>query len=88
MFGVVRRAFWFGTGATAGVGGALWVRRRIRRAVARYAPEHVSQEMASGVRRVGTDLREAWSEGRAEMQSREAELRQELAPGRRPNSLG
>lgn len=83
MFGVMRRLFWFGTGAGVGVGGAVWARRRVRRAVARYRPSGVAAEVTTGVRRVGVDVRDAWSEGRAAMHTREAELRQELAPGDR-----
>jgi hypothetical protein len=85
---VIRRLLWFTSGASLGFGGAMWIRRRVRRVLARYAPERVTSEMTSGVRRVGTDLRDAWSAGRAEMQTREAELRRDLAPGRRLGSLG
>jgi hypothetical protein len=80
---VIRRLFWFGTGASIGLGGAMWVRRRIRQAVARYVPARVRRDVADGVRRVGSELKGAWSEGRSAMQTREAELRRELAPGER-----
>jgi hypothetical protein len=32
---------WFTTGATAGFGGAMWIRRRVLRTVERYTPAHV-----------------------------------------------
>jgi hypothetical protein len=83
VFWVLRRVFWFGTGASVGFGGAMWIRARLRRAVTRYAPERVTSDVASGARRVGTEIRTAVSEGREAMHSREAELRRELAPGRR-----
>ncbi|MGH9214361.1 MAG: hypothetical protein ACRD2C_27390 [Acidimicrobiales bacterium] len=83
-----KRLFWFTSGAGLGFGGAMWVRRRVRRAVARYAPERVTSEVTTNVRQVGTDLREALCEGREAMQTREAELRRELAPGKRLRSLG
>jgi hypothetical protein len=41
---VLRRTFWFATGATAGFGGAMWLRRRVLRAVHRYTPEAVQAE--------------------------------------------
>jgi hypothetical protein len=78
---VLRRTFWFATGATAGFGGAMWVRRRVLRAVHRYTPEAVQAEVGDSVRRLGGDLRDALRDGRSAMTEREAELRAELAPG-------
>jgi hypothetical protein len=78
---VLRRTFWFATGATAGFGGAMWVRSRVLRAVHRYTPEHVQAEVGDSVRRLGSDLRDAVRDGRSAMSEREAELRSELAPG-------
>ena len=82
---MLRRTFWFATGMTAGVGGAVWAKRRVQRAVARYAPERVQADMTDSVRRLGTDLRAAVREGRDAMAGREAELRSELAPGSGPS---
>ena len=42
--------------------------------------------MTTSVRRLGTDLRDAVTEGRAAMVDREAELRTELRPGAGPPS--
>lgn len=81
--GIVRRLFWIGTGASLGFGGAMWIRNRVRRAVARVMPERVSADVAQGVRRTGTNVREAVAEGRRAMRHREAQLRRELSPGRR-----
>ncbi|HET6950082.1 MAG TPA: hypothetical protein VFI47_06895 [Acidimicrobiales bacterium] len=78
---MVRRVFWFGTGATAGFGGAMWIRRRLLRTVRRLTPERVQADVTTSVRRLGTDLRAAVSEGRTAMADREAELRSELQPG-------
>ncbi|HEY3144626.1 MAG TPA: hypothetical protein VGJ86_26075 [Acidimicrobiales bacterium] len=80
-----RRVMWFGTGASVGFGGAVWIRNRIRRTLDRYRPNRVTTDVTTGVRRVGSDLRGAWSEGRVAMRVREAELRDELAPGRPPS---
>jgi hypothetical protein len=78
---VPRRTFWFATGATAGVGSALWVRNRLLRAARRYTPERVQADVGDQVRRLGSDLRAAVREGRDAMADREAALRAELAPG-------
>jgi hypothetical protein len=76
-----KRTFWFGTGVTAGFGGAMWIRRQALRAVRRYTPERVQADVTTSVRRLGTDLRGAVREGRHAMADREAALRAELAPG-------
>jgi hypothetical protein len=78
---VIRRLVWFTSGATAGLGGAMWARRRIRRAVRRYAPEQLRADTAASVRRLGSGVRDAVAEGRSAMREREAELRTELRPG-------
>ncbi len=78
---LVRRFVWFTTGATAGFGGAMWVRRRVLRAAHRYAPEQLQAGVTTSVRRVGTSVRNAVAEGRDAMRDREAELRSELRPG-------
>jgi hypothetical protein len=79
-----KRTFWFGTGVTAGFGGAMWIRRRLLRVVHRYAPEQVQGEVTTSARRLGTDLRSALRDGRHAMADREAQLRSELAPPARP----
>ncbi len=81
---MLKRTFWFTTGATAGFGGAMWVRRQVLRTVRRYTPEQVQADVTTSVRRFGTDLREAVTTGRAAMVDREAELRTELRPGAGP----
>lgn len=79
-----KRTFWFATGATAGIGGAMWARRQVQRAVRRVTPAHLRADVTGSVRRLGTDLRAAVSTGRAAMVDREAELRAELRPGAGP----
>jgi hypothetical protein len=78
---IVRRLVWFTSGATAGFGGAMWIRRRVLRAVHRYAPERLRADTTASVRRWGTDVRQAVTDGRRAMREREAELREELRPG-------
>jgi hypothetical protein len=81
---VLKRTFWFTTGATAGFGGAMWVRRQVLRAIDRYTPEQVQADVGDSVRRLGTDLRAAVRTGRTAMADREAELHAELRPGAGP----
>ena len=76
-----RRIFWVGTGATMGFGGAMWIRRRIQRAVERVMPRRVSSDIAGSAKKVGGSVRGAVVEGRSAMRAREAELRQDYAPG-------
>jgi hypothetical protein len=80
---LIRRLVWFTSGATAGVGGALWIRRRILRTVRRYSPEHLHADATASVRRLGSGVRDAVAEGRSAMRQREAELRAELRETRR-----
>ncbi len=82
-----KRTFWFTTGATAGFGGAMWIRRRVLRTVRRYTPDQVQADVTTSVRRLGTGLRDAVTEGRSAMADREAELRSELKPGAGPGGI-
>lgn len=85
---LIRRLVWFATGVAAGLGGAMWIRRRLLRALERYVPERVAAEVSTSVRRIGTDVRDAVGEGRAAMRDREASLRSELRPGAPTSSAG
>ena len=80
---LIRRLVWFTSGATAGFGGAMWIRRRVRRAVRRYAPDPLQGGATAPIRRLGSGVRDAVAEGRSAMREREAELRAELRPGAR-----
>jgi len=76
-----RRIFWMGTGVSVGFGGAMWIRRRIQRAVEAVMPQRVRSNVARGARRAGGTVAVAVSEGRAAMKAREAEMRREYPPG-------
>ena len=78
-----RRIFWMGTGVSVGFGGAMWIRRRLQRAIETVMPRRVSSHVAKGARRVGGNVAGAVSEGRDAMRSREAELRHDYPAGRR-----
>jgi hypothetical protein len=78
-----RRLFWLGTGASVGFGGAMWIRAKVRRVVARVMPDRVAADVTTGARRAGSTVRDAYVEGKSAMRAREAELRDDYAPGAR-----
>ncbi len=66
---MLKRLFWLTLGVASGFGGSVWLQRRLRQAVDRFAPENVQR-----------DMRAAVTEGRTAMRSREAELRARYDP--------
>jgi hypothetical protein len=71
---VFKRLFWLTVGAIAGFSGSVWIQRRVKQAVDRFAPEQVQ-----------SDVKAAWQEGRSAMRDREDELRHRYSSrGRRP----
>jgi len=78
---VFKRIFWLGTGLSIGFGSSFWLMRTIRRTVERLTPQRLTQDVVTGARSVGTEVKAALDEGRTAMRQREAELRAEI--GRR-----
>jgi hypothetical protein len=78
---LVRRLVWFTTGATAGFGGAMWVRRQVLRKVERLVPDRVAADAADSARRARFTVVDAVREGREAAREREARLHAELRPG-------
>ena len=76
-----KRLFWLMVGAGFGFGVSFWLMRFVKEKAARYTPERVSNDLTSALRGLGQDIKDAVAEGRAAMQEREAELRDE-AEGR------
>ena len=64
-----KRLFWLTVGAAAGFTGSVWLQRRVRHTVDRFAPENVQ-----------ADVKAAVAEGRAAMRARERELRERYRP--------
>ena len=77
-----KRLFWLVIGAGFGFGVSFWLMRFVKETVNRYSPERMSSDLAGALRSLGADIREAAKEGRAAMQEREAQLREELSPRR------
>jgi siroheme synthase (precorrin-2 oxidase/ferrochelatase) len=70
---VFKRVRWTAVGYVAGLGTSYAVARKVRREMQKLDPQHVS-------RQVGDRVRAAVSDGRDEMQRREAELRRGYDP--------
>jgi hypothetical protein len=75
---VFKRLFWLLMGVGFGFGVSFWVMRFVRSTMERYTPERVSSDLAGALKQLGSDLKEAASEGRQAMKEREAELLAEL----------
>ena len=73
-----KRLFWLGVGLTIGSGTSIWLMRTVRRTVERLTPRRLTQDVVTGARTVGVELRAAMDEGRVAMRQREAELRGEI----------
>jgi hypothetical protein len=83
VFRLFRKLLWFGTGASVGFGGAMWIRNRILRAMERVMPARVRHDVSSTARGVGSQVAAAVSEGRSAMRQRETELRRNYPAGTR-----
>ncbi|MHB1486776.1 MAG: hypothetical protein ACYCS7_08255 [Acidimicrobiales bacterium] len=74
-----KRLFWLLMGMGLGAGASLWTVRFVRTTIERYSPERVSADVVGALTKLGSDLRQAASEGRLAMQERESELRSRLS---------
>ncbi len=63
-----KRLRWLSTGMAVGLGGSVWLQRKMKSAASRYAPAGVAVAAAARAR-------DALEEGRTAMKEREAELR-------------
>ncbi len=70
---MLKRIRWLSTGVAVGLGGSVWLQRKMKSAAERYKPAGMAVAAASRAR-------DALEEGRAAMREREAELRG-TAPG-------
>lgn len=84
MFG---RTIAFGAGVGVGMAGSWYLKRQVRRQVARVAPDHVVDEMGRRIRRAGGEVRSALVEGREVMRRYAADAQSELEAQRRRGSL-
>ena len=87
-----KRVVWTGVGYSLGLASSIYVQRRVRRTVERYAPEQVrndvvvrGREVAERARGLVVDLRDAAQEGAAAMRREEIDLRAEFTALRVPH---
>ncbi len=73
-----KRLFWLTVGLTIGFGTSFWLMKTVRRTVERLTLERLTQDVVTGARSIGAELKAALDEGRAAMREREAELRAEI----------
>lgn len=59
-----KRLRWLTLGAGLGAGASLWVQRRLRHLLHRYAPVRGTATALGAARQVRRDLRDAWQDGR------------------------
>ncbi len=85
----MKRIIWTGVGYSLGIGSSVYVQRRVRRTVERYAPAKVRGEVADRSRvlversrDLAFDLRDAARDGVAAMRQVERELIDEFSPQR------
>ena len=88
----MKRVFWSGVGYAAGISTSIYVQKRVRRTVEKYAPEQLRDDVAAKSRLTAgkardfvVDLREAAAEGIDTMRRHEQELRAEFVPDDNPH---
>jgi hypothetical protein len=71
---VFKRIRWIGAGAAIGAGSVVWLQRKLRLVAEKYGPEGRVAGAVDRAMSFPADVRDAFTEGRAAMREREAEL--------------
>ena len=74
---MLKRMRWLTLGAGLGAGASLWVQRRLRVLLDRYAPVRGTANVLGTARQMRRDLRIALRDGKRQMQDAEQRLRDE-----------
>lgn len=74
---MLKRMRWLTLGAGLGAGASLWLRRRFRSLLDRYAPVRGTANVLGTARQMRRDLRAAWRDGKRQMHDAEQRLRDE-----------
>ena len=89
-----RRLTWLLGGWLIGTASSVWLRRRVRRGVERYTPEHLRRDLADqgtamvrNVRRIVGEVSEATRDGHAEVGRTRSALDHEYGDRRRHRPL-
>ena len=72
---MIKRVVWFISGAIAGIGGALFAGKKVRRTVTGLGPVKVINRAANSTRSRFTSLTDAWTTGKEAMHDKENELK-------------
>lgn len=72
-----KRLRWLTLGAGLGAGASLWLQRRLRSLLDRYAPVRGTATALGAARQMRRDLRTAWRDGKRQMHDAEQRLRDE-----------
>ncbi len=91
----MKRMFWTGIGYSLGIGSWIFVQRRVKQTVERYAPAEVRSNVADRGRDVAqrsrtraTEVRDAAREGMAVMRQVERDLIEEFSTHRSEGHVG
>ena len=71
----MRRLFWMGVGAVAGVTGTVWAERKVKAQLDALQPDALVVTAGHKAKAVGRSVVDAVVDGRGAMREREAELR-------------
>lgn len=71
----MRRLFWLGVGAVAGVSGTVWAERKVKAQLDALQPDALVVTAGHKAKSVGRSVVDAVVEGRGAMREREAELK-------------
>ena len=74
---MLKRLRWLTLGAGLGAGASLWLQRRFRSLLDRYAPVRGTTNVLGTARQMRRDLRAAWRDGKRQMANAEQRLRDE-----------
>ena len=77
----MRRLFWMGVGAVAGVSGTVWAERKVKAQLDALQPDALVVTAGHKAKAVGRSVVDAVVEGRGAMRDREAELREHYVGG-------
>lgn len=71
----MRRLFWMGVGAVAGVSGTVWAERKVKAQLDALQPDALVVTAGHKAKAVGRSVVDAVVDGRGAMREREAELK-------------
>jgi len=84
----MKRIVWTTVGYSLGLGSSVWMQRRVKRTVERYAPAQVRSDLAERGRHLVVDVREAARDGAEVMRQVEHDLLEEFSARRSVASAG